>query len=154
MPSRKPSRSSSKSLSKNATTGAQPAPEAAPTPPTPSHQTHGGFTPTTGSVRNARQLLRGPTVAKGSIGSFKTLEAYSSYLRGLNDAQLSKHAIEEAHIVAIDDRNRLIKRLEGEWSGHAIHEPNSELARIPQRPPFTDEQLAKQAAIKKQLLGR
>lgn len=138
----------SKSSAKKTASGAKPA-------SSPAHQTHGGYTPITGPISSVRQLVRGPNVAKGSIGSFPSQESYGKYLRGLTDTELHRHAIEEAHIVAIDDRERLIRRLEGEWSAHAMREPGNPLAsQVPKRAAFTDEQVAKQEAIRKQLLGR
>lgn len=119
----------------------------------PTHQTHGGYTPISGPITNVRQLVRGGNRAQGSIGSFPSLSAYSSYIRGLTTAELHRHAIEEAHIVAIDDRERLIKRLEGEWGAHNAREADSTVRMsVPKRPAFSQEQIAAQEAIRKKLL--
>lgn len=122
--------------------------------PTPLRQIHGAFTPIVGPITSVRQLIRSPNVAKGALGSFDSIEAYGSYLRGLSTADLHRHAIEEAHIVAIDDRDRLIRRLESEWSGQAIKETHGSLATsVPKRAPFTEKQIAAQEAIRRKLLG-
>lgn len=120
----------------------------------PTHQTHGGYTPITGPITNVRQLIRGGNKARGSIGSFQSLASYSAYVKSLTTAELHRHAIEEAHIVAIDDRDRLIRRLESEWSAHNAREADSSVvASIPKRSGFTAEQRAAQEAIRKKLLG-
>ncbi len=121
----------------------------------PSHQTHGGYTPITGPILTAHQLLRSRNIGKGSIGSFETAAAYVEYLKKLSTADLHRHAIDEAHIVAIDDRNALIKRLEAEWTGITAREATGGTPKgFPQRVPFTPEQLAAQAEIREKLLKR
>ncbi len=130
-------------------------PTAAPSV-SPSRSTHGGYIPLSSAEQytSAEQLLRRTSnIARGTIGSFETLAAYTTYLNSLNSADLHRHAVDEAHIVAIDDRKRLIKRLEQEWSGvrakEAVAGPRGH---IPPRPGFTQEQREAQEAIKVKLL--
>lgn len=137
-------------------TGATPATSKASTATvatSPTHQTHGGFTPIAGPITSVRQLIRTPNVAKGAIGGFPTLQAYSGYLKGLSTVDLHRHAIEEAHIVAIDNRDQLIRRLETEWSGHNLNEANGVVRQVPKREPFTSEQIAAQEALRRKMLG-
>lgn len=120
------------------------------------HTTHGGYTPIDEPIVTAQQLLRrgrGSSVG-GSIGSFETRADYRAYLEKLNTAELHRHAIDEAHIVAIDDRERLIKRLENEWSGIRAKESiTGNTAKVPvQRPGFTPQQMAEQEKLRQQLL--
>lgn len=133
--------------------GALPSP-AAPSGQ-PSHQTHGGYTPKSGPIRSIRDLaLRTGAMRRTAIGAFPTLQAYAQHIRSLNKAELDRHAIEEAHIVPIDDKEGLYRRLENEWSAHNLREPNSTVAAaLPKREPFTAEQTAKQEEIRKKLLG-
>ena len=119
-----------------------------------SHQTHGGYTPINGPVLTVQQLVRGPNISRSSIGSFETAAAYVSYLKTLSTAELHRHAVDEAHIVAIDDRDRLIKRLEVEWTGINAREATGGMNKhVPKSKPFTPEQHAEQAEIRKKLLG-
>jgi hypothetical protein len=101
-----------------------------------------------------RQLTRGRNVARNSIESFETLASYTDYLRKLPPAELHRHAVEEARIVPIDDSQRLIRRLENNWTEVAARE-RGRLGKglPPQKPRFTDEQLAKQEAIRRRMLG-
>ncbi len=123
------------------------------TAPKTKHTTHGGYTPIVGPITNARQLIGGKNIGKGSVGSFETLASYNRYLKSLTNAQLHRHAIDEARIVAIDDRERLIKRLEAEWTGVTAREAaGSSGKQIPKRPGFTAKQLAVQAELKEKLL--
>lgn len=135
-------------------TGALPD-STATTAKQPTHQTHGGYTPKSGPIRSVRDLaLRTGAMRRTAIGAFPTLQAYATFVRGLNKAELDRHAIEEAHIVPIDDKEGLYRRLENEWSAHNLREPNSSVAAaLPKREPFTDEQMAKQEVIRKKLLG-
>lgn len=121
---------------------------------TPAHQTHGAVTPIAGgAITSVTQLLnKGRSVAKGSVGSFDTLEEYSGYLSGLATYELHRHAREEARIVPIDDRERLIKRLEASWTGARTRYPGLKGNTIPSRPPFTPEQIKAQEDIRNQLL--
>lgn len=126
---------------------------AATNPGEPKHQTHGGYTPLTGPVLSASQLYRTKNVAKGSPGAFPSMQAYGAWLRDLSMADLHRHAVEEAHIVAIDDRERLIKRLEAEWTGANAREGEGNLTRtIPKREPYSAEQLAELERLKQQML--
>lgn len=116
-------------------------------------QTHGAVTPLTGPVTSVSQLINGGVnVAKGSAGSFETLGEYTAYLRKLSLADLHRHAVEDARIVPIDDRDRLIRRLETEWTATAAKYPGRLGQTIPQRKPFTAEQIAKQDEIRRNLL--
>ncbi len=118
-----------------------------------SHQTHGAVTPLTGAINNVSQLTNsGHNIAKGSAGSFATLGAYTSYLKTLDLHSLHKHAIEDARIVPIDDRERLIRRLETAWTATSARYPGRAVNAIPARVPFTQEQLEAQAEIKNRLL--
>lgn len=97
-------------------------------------------------------MNRGRTVVKGSIESFGTLAAYTAHLKTLALHELHRHAREEARIVPIDDRERLIRRLETAWTTTASKFPGRATTVIPARVPFTKEQMAAQAAIKSHLL--
>lgn len=115
------------------------------------HQTHGAVTPLKGPITTVSQLVNGGrNVAKGSGGSFETLAEYTSYLRTLDTHDLRRHAITE-RIVPIDDRERLIRRLEAQWTTTATKHPGRAAA-VPVRPSFTAEQLQAQAAIREKLL--
>lgn len=119
----------------------------------PSHQTHGAVTPLTGGITNVSQLLNGGrNIAKGSAATFETLATYSTHLRGLDLHTLRGHAMNEK-IVPIDDRERLIRRLETQWTITASRQPGRGNA-IPARVPFTQEQLDAQAVVRNQLLRR
>ncbi len=129
------------------------APIAAQTNSPTTHQTHGGYTPITGPITTAQQLYRGPKIAKSSIGSFSSIESYGAHIRTLPIAELHRHAIDDAHIVAIDDRDRLIKRLESQWTeSHARETQGGASAGVPKRMPFSTEQKAKQDEIRNKLL--
>ncbi len=125
-------------------------------PSRPAHQTHGAFTPISGPVTNVSQLTNGGrNTAKGSAGSFTSMDEYGDYLRGLSTADLHSHAVNDARLVPIDDRDRLIKRLETAWTataarypGRAAHQP------IPSRQPFSREQVEAQEAIRRSLIRR
>lgn len=119
------------------------------------HQTDGMYVPITGPITNVRQLTRGNrNVAKGSIESFGSLTDYTAYLRHLTSAELNRHAVEEARVVPIDDKDRLIRRLENNWTEVAARE-RSRMGEnvLPPRPGFTDEQKAAQEAIRRRMLG-
>lgn len=120
------------------------------------HITHGAYTPIDEPIVSAHQLLRRGRGSNtgGSIGSFETRAEYRKYLETLNTAELHRHAIDEAHIVAIDDRERLIKRLENEWSGirAKVSATGNTGKTPPQRPGFTPQQMAEQEKIRAQLL--
>lgn len=122
-----------------------------------SRVTHGAYTPTEPNAvyRNAQELLHrgaGRNIGYGTIGSFESRGAYRAYLDSLTTADLHRHAIDEAHIVAIDDRDRLIKRLEQEWLGVRAKEAAMPTKHIPARPGFTVEQRQAQEAIRAKLL--
>lgn len=122
--------------------------------PAVGHQTHGAVTLMSGPITNVSQLVNGGrNVAKGSVGSFETMAEYGSYLRGLSLHDLHRHAVEDARMVPIDDRDRLIRRLETEWTATAARYPGRANSNpIPARTPFTREQIEAQAAIKNRLL--
>lgn len=132
-------------------------PPAAPAPITPSrkkHQIDGSYIPLTGPITSVHQLTRRQGAIAGSIGSFETLAAYTEHLRGMTLAQLHVHAVEEAHVVPIDDESRLIRRLENNWTEVNARERGRQGKALPvQGQRFTDEQLAKQAAIRKRMLS-
>lgn len=118
------------------------------------HQTHGAVIPT-GPITNVSQLLNGGrNVAKGSAGSFGTMEEYTAYLKTLSLGDLHQHAVSE-RTVPIDDRDRLIRRLETAWTGAKARYPGSAGGQaIPRRAPFTQEQMAIQQELQRKLLRR
>ena len=117
-------------------------------------QTDGAYIPFTGPITNVRQLVRGKNVARGAIESFGTLADYTAHLRDLTLGDLHRHAIEEARVTPIDDVDRLIRRLENNWTEVAARERGRQgQSALPQRTPFTPEQLEKQAAIRRKMLG-
>ena len=122
------------------------APAAAPTDTVTAHQTHGALTPQA-STSSVGQLTRTKNVASGSAGSFVTMGEYNRYLTGLTTHDLHKHAMNEK-VVPIDDRRRLITRLETAWAGN--HRP---LAVLPKHT-WTAEQRETQEALRKKMLGR
>lgn len=106
-----------------------------------------------GPVTNVSQLTNGGrNIAKGSSGSFTTLAAYTSHLKTLALHELRRHAIEDARIVPIDDRDRLIRRLETQWTTTAAKQPWRAANAAPARVPFTQAQLEAQAEIRNRLL--
>ncbi len=130
------------------------APRRSQTAAASQHQTHGAVTPLTGAISSVAQLTNGGhNVAKGSSASFESLAAYTAHLRALDLHSLRRHAIEDARIVPIDDRERLIRRLEVQWTTTAARQPGR-AAHIPTRAPFTQEQTDAQNALKNQLLRR
>ncbi len=117
-------------------------------------QTHGAVTSLSGPITSALQLTKGGrTIAKGAPGSFETLGAYTEYLESLSTYDLHSHAVMEARLTPIDDRARLIRRLETMWTNVASKHPGRAVA-MPSRAPFTTEQMAAQEAVRKQVLGR
>lgn len=118
------------------------------------HQTHGAITPMNGPITNVNQLTGRSSVAKGSAGSFAVLKDYTAHLRTLSNADLHRHAIEDAHIVPIDDRERLIRRLEGEWTTVAGRLPAHRAAINAANPTFSAEQMAVQDEIYRKLTHR
>lgn len=118
------------------------------------HQTDGAYVPITGPITNVRQLMRGgKSVAKGAIESFETLDDYSTHLRKLTTAALNMHAVEEARIVPIDDKDRLIRRLENNWTEVSARERG----RVgngapPKRADFTQEQKEAQENLRRKML--
>jgi hypothetical protein len=120
----------------------------------PARQTDGAYVPITGPIRSVRDLMRGPNMAKGSIGTFTTLAAYTEHLRGLTQGQLHLHAVEEARVTPIDDRDRLIRRLEKNWTEVAARELNAQgRSHIPQRQPMSAEQVKAQEELRRKMLG-
>ena len=107
-----------------------------------SHQAHGAILPS-GPILSVSQLTAGRSRALGSVGSFDTLDQYKNYLGSLSLGALHRHAVEEAKIVPIDDRSRLIRRLESEWSATASRSGSRKVASIPQPVQYTAEQTAK-----------
>ena len=102
------------------------------------HQTHGAM-PITGPIMSVADLVRGGA-AKGSVESFSDLGSYSKYLNTLTLGDLHRHAVEEARIVPIDDRNRLIHRLEGEYSAIASKNPRR-FKPVAQPKPYSQQQM-------------
>jgi hypothetical protein len=95
----------------------------------------------------------GINVAKGSAASFATLDAYTKHLEALDLHALRHHALNDAKIVPIDDRPRLIRRLQTAWTTTAAKHPGrAGAATIPTRAPFSAEQIAAQAEIRNKLL--
>ena len=89
-----------------------------------------------------------------SVGHYETLDDYRTFLGTLNLHELHRHAVEEAKIVPIDDRNRLIRRLEGEYTAIAARTPGRGVSAITQPKPYTAEQNAKLEELKKKLLRK
>jgi hypothetical protein len=117
------------------------------------HQTHGAITPLSGPVTNVSQIVNGGrNVAKGSSGSFTCLADYTAYLKTLALHDLHRHAVEDARIVPIDDRERLIRRLEVQWTTVAARNPGRMGSVIPIRAPFSKEQIDAQNEIRNKLL--
>lgn len=116
-------------------------------------QTHGAM-PQNGAISSVGQLIRGPNVSRGSVGTFATLDEYRAYLNTLSLGALHRHALEEVKIVPIDDRNRLIRRLEGEWGALAARSVGRgrDGFQPPQPKLFTQEQTDAQEAIRRKLL--
>lgn len=118
------------------------------------HQTHGAGVPT-GPIMSVGQLLRNRSQVKGAVESFDTLEDYKSYLNTLSLSELHTHAVAQAKTIPIEDRNRLIRRLESEWSTFASRAPGNKAAHRPVQPkPFTPEQMAKGEELMKKMLRR
>lgn len=127
------------------------APRRNPGGTTQAHQTHGAVTPLSGSITSVNQLINGGrSIAKGASASFSSLSSYTAHLKTLSLHELRRHALEDARIVPIDDRERLIRRLETQWTTTAARQTGRTSA--PARVPFTQEQLDAQQAIKNQLL--
>lgn len=132
-------------------TAAVPAVEESPLP---SRQTDGAYIPVSGPITHVRQLMRGANMAKGSIGSFTTLAAYVEHLNGLTSAQLHQHAVEDARVTPIDDRARLIRRLENNWTEVAARELSAQgKSPLPKRSSFTPEQVRAQEELRRKMLG-
>lgn len=105
-------------------------------------------------ITSVNELLGRRAATAGTIASFESLASYTKYLNGLTLGALHRHAVEEAKLVPIDDRSRLIRRLEGEWTSVNARYPGRKPAAIPQFKPFTKEQTDAQAAIMNGLLRR
>lgn len=98
--------------------------------------------------------MRSPNVAKGSIGSFTTLASYTEHLRGMTSAELHRHAVEEAHVTPIDDRARLVRRLESNWTEVASRELFAAgKSNIPSRPAMSADQVKAQEELRRKMLG-
>jgi len=115
----------------------------------PAHQAHGAVTILgNGPITNVAQLTRSAqSVSKASMSHYTTMADYTAYLRGLSTSELHRHAVEEAKLVPIDDKERLIKRLQTEWTATAR-------VVVPRSSRFTQEQIDAQNAIRRQLLNR
>lgn len=120
--------------------------------PTPRHQTHGAILPT-GPISSVSQLSGRP-VARGSIGSFNSIAEYRGYLEGLTLGELHRHAVEEAKIVPIDDRSRLIRRLEGEYTAIASRTPGRVSNVVTAPKPYSQQQLDILAELQRKALNR
>ena len=107
-------------------------------------ETNGAFIPFSGPITSARQLInRGKNINAKSVGYHETLSSYTDYLKSLTMSELQRHAIEEANISAVDDRARLIRRLENEWSGTKHKESfGGATTHVPKSPAPTPEQIA------------
>lgn len=105
-------------------------------------------------ITSVNELLGRRAATSGTIASFESLASYTDYLKGLTLGALHRHAIDEAKLVPIDDRNRLIRRLEGEWTSISARYPGRKAATIPQPKLYTPEQLAAQQAIYDKLVRR
>lgn len=125
----------------------------APISPKMPHQTHGAVLPN-GPITSVDQLIRGRSVASTTPGAFDTLQDYTKYLSSLSLASLHRHALEDAKMVPIDNRDRLIRRLEGEWSTAITRTPGRARPVTPQPKPYTAEQTAKLDEIRDKLLKR
>ncbi len=118
--------------------------------PAVGHQTHGAVTSIRGPITSVQQLVnQGRSIAKGSSASFATLAEYRAHLNTLDLRELHRHAIEDAKQVPIDDRQRLIRRLETQWTATAARTGR---VQIPARVPFTQEQIDAQNELKNRLL--
>jgi hypothetical protein len=119
------------------------------------HQTHGAVLPSDARITSVDQLIgRTRHTAKGAIGSFDTIEEYHGYLNTLTLHELHRHAVEEAKIVPIDDRNRLIRRLESEYTAIAARIPGRKANIIPQPKSYSQEQNDKMEELKRKMLRR
>jgi len=118
-PSASKTAEASESDTKDATSKAKETKAVASTPVT-ARQTHGATFG--GPVSNVQQLIGQRNVSKGSMGSFDTIQSYASHIRKLNLFDLHSHAV-ESQVVPIDDRERLMKRLETEWTAVASRNP-------------------------------
>lgn len=118
------------------------------------HQAHGAVL--TGPVSSVQQLIGRRSVAKGSMGSFGTLEDYRDHIDTLSLGELHAHAIDSME-TPIYETSILKTRLERKWT-----EVNARTT--PGRGPgqsrggpggYTPEQNAKaQALLKKMLSGK
>ncbi len=149
-----PTKSTNGAISQAAPVAEVVCPGAArPRPETIARQTHGAVT-ANGPITTVAQLINGGrNIAKGAVGSFASLEDYTEYLRSLDTHALHRHSVNEARLVPIDDRERLIRRLETAWTTTASRHP-ARVAAIPARKPFTEAQLSAQEAVRHQVLGR
>ncbi len=118
------------------------------------HQTHGGYTPPTGPITNVSQLYnKGQNIGQGEAGSFSSMADYTRYLRSLSLHEIRSHAIKEK-IVPIDDTERLIRRLETQWTSSSNRYPGRSGNTIPARQPFSREQIEAQEKMRSQMLKR
>ncbi len=81
----------------------------------PELQTTGALNPTNPAKLLTELLNRGKA---SPFGSYSTLAEYSAALRGMTNAEMHKHAVEDVEIVPIDDKKRLIERLEKEFANY------------------------------------
>lgn len=108
------------------------------------NETNGAYTPFAGPITSAQQLIRkNKNLNPKSIGYYENLGSYTEYLKTLTMSELQRHAIEDANISAVDDRARLIRRLETEWSGRRHKEAfGGATGFAPKAPAATPEQIA------------
>lgn len=120
----------------------------------PAHQIDGSYLPITGPITSVHQLTRGKNVSQNSVASFGTMEAYNSYLSKLTVADLHRHALVDARVVPIDDKARLIRRLEANWTAVAAREKQrAGIETVAPRVGFSTEQMEKQEAIRRRMLA-
>lgn len=125
------------------------ASQSSPSPETaaPSKQTHGAVKP----IKTVNDLLARRGVGHSSVGSFNTIGEYRAFLDNMTTASLHRHAVEDAGIVPIDDRGRLIRRLETEWSTLASRTPGHPSGKLPVRAPYSQAQIDQLDEIKRKM---
>lgn len=121
---------------------------------TPQHQIDGSYAPISGPVTSVHQLTRTKDVSKNSVASFDTMEAYNTYLSKLTIADLHRHALVDARVVPIDDKARLIRRLEANWTAVAAREKQrAGIETVQPRIGFSTAQMAEQEEIRRRMLA-
>lgn len=116
----------------------------------PSRQTHGASF-VRGPITSVQQLIGLRNVAKGSMGSFETIGAYRNHINKLTLGDLHSHAV-ESQVTPIHDRDRLIKRLESEWTTVASRNPGRGAGVT--HPLSTPEKDEKMRGMLKEMLNR